>query len=75
MWRLALLWCLWVGSADAEEPLWSEGGRASAAAPSSNLQQFVKLAGVYKFDYRIAYLIPPAVMLAVSATLFRRRSG
>ncbi len=37
--------------------------------------QFVKLAGVYKFDYRIAYLIPPAVMLAVSAVLFRRRSG
>jgi lipopolysaccharide export system permease protein len=37
--------------------------------------QFVKLAGVYKFDYRIAYLIPPAVMLGVSAALFRRRSG
>jgi lipopolysaccharide export system permease protein len=37
--------------------------------------QFVKLAGVYKFDYRLAYLIPPAIMLAVSATLFRRRSG
>lgn len=37
--------------------------------------QFVKLAGVYKFDYRIAYLIPSAVMLAVSSVLFRRRSG
>jgi lipopolysaccharide export system permease protein len=37
--------------------------------------QFVKLAGVYKFDYRLAYLIPPTIMLAVSATLFRRRSG
>jgi len=37
--------------------------------------QFVKLAGVYKFDYRIAYLIPPALMLAVSFALFRRRSG
>ena len=37
--------------------------------------QFVKLAGVYKFDYRVAYLVPPAVMLAVSAVLFRRRSG
>ncbi|GAA4999488.1 LPS export ABC transporter permease LptG [Pseudoluteimonas lycopersici] len=37
--------------------------------------QFVKLAGVYKFDYRLAYLIPPAIMLGVSATLFRRRSG
>ena len=37
--------------------------------------QFVKLAGVYKFDYRIAYLIPPAVMLAMSSVLFRRRSG
>jgi lipopolysaccharide export system permease protein len=35
----------------------------------------VQLAGVYKFDYRIAYLIPSAVMLAVSAVLFRRRSG
>ncbi len=37
--------------------------------------QFVKLAGVYKFDYRIAYLVPPTVMLAVSSVLFRRRSG
>ncbi|MGN6513980.1 MAG: LPS export ABC transporter permease LptG [Lysobacteraceae bacterium] len=37
--------------------------------------QVVRLAGVYKFDYRIAYLIPSAVMLGVSAVLFRRRSG
>jgi lipopolysaccharide export system permease protein len=37
--------------------------------------QFVKLAGVYKFDYRIAYLVPPTVMLAVSSVLFRRRSS
>lgn len=37
--------------------------------------QFVKLAGVYRFDYRIAYLMPPLVMLGVSAYLFRRRSG
>jgi lipopolysaccharide export system permease protein len=37
--------------------------------------QFVKLAGVYKFDYRIAYLVPPALMLSVSFALFRRRSG
>jgi len=37
--------------------------------------QFVKLAGVYRFDYRIAYLMPPVVMLGVSAWLFRRRSG
>jgi lipopolysaccharide export system permease protein len=37
--------------------------------------QFVKLAGVYKFDYRLAYLIPSTVMLAFSAVLFRRRSG
>ena len=37
--------------------------------------QFVKLASVYRFDYRIAYLMPPMVMLAVSMWLFRRRSG
>jgi len=37
--------------------------------------QFVKLAGVYKFDYRVAYLIPPALMLGISSVLFRRRSG
>ena len=37
--------------------------------------QVVRLAGVYKFDYRIAYLIPSAVMLGVSTVLFRRRSG
>ena len=38
-------------------------------------EQFVKLASVYRFDYRIAFLVPPAVMLAISAFLFRRRSG
>lgn len=37
--------------------------------------QFVRLAGVYKFDFRLAYLVPPVLMLAVSAVLFRRRSG
>jgi lipopolysaccharide export system permease protein len=38
-------------------------------------KQFVQLAAVYRFDFRLAYLIPPAIMLAVSAYLFRRRSG
>jgi lipopolysaccharide export system permease protein len=37
--------------------------------------QFVRLAGVFKFDYRIAYVAPTLIMLAVSAALFRRRSG
>lgn len=37
--------------------------------------QFVKLAAVYRFDFRLAYVVPPAVLLAVSAWLFRRRSG
>ena len=37
--------------------------------------QVVKLAAVYRFDYRIAYLVPPTLMLAVSWFLFRRRSG
>lgn len=38
-------------------------------------KQAVQLAAVYKFDFRLAYLGPPAIMLAVSAWLFRRRSG
>ena len=37
--------------------------------------QFVRLAGVFKFDYRIAYLMPTLIMLAVSFVLFRKRSG
>lgn len=37
--------------------------------------QFVRMAGVFKFDFRIAYLLPPVLMLAASAVLFRRRSG
>ncbi|MET0814037.1 MAG: LptF/LptG family permease, partial [Pseudoxanthomonas sp.] len=36
---------------------------------------FSRLAGAFKFDYWIAYLLPPMVMLAVSAWLFRRRSS
>lgn len=34
-----------------------------------------RLAGAYKFDYRIAYVLPSVLMLGVSAYLFRRRSG
>lgn len=37
--------------------------------------QVVRLAAVYRFDYRLAYAIPPMLMLAVSWLLFRRRSG
>jgi lipopolysaccharide export system permease protein len=38
-------------------------------------QVFSRLAGIYHFDYRIAYALPPMIMLAASAILFRRRSG
>ena len=37
--------------------------------------QFVRMASVFRFDFRLAYLIPPVLMLGVSAVLFRRRSG
>jgi lipopolysaccharide export system permease protein len=37
--------------------------------------QFVKLAQVYKFDYRMAYLLPTLIMLGVSFFLFKKRSG
>ena len=36
---------------------------------------FGRMAGALKFDYRIAYALPPIVMLAVSGWLFRRRSS
>ena len=36
---------------------------------------FTQMAGVFRFDYRIAYLLPPLIMLGVSFALFRRRSG
>ena len=38
-------------------------------------QVFTRLAGIYHFDYRIAYAMPPLIMLAVSGFLFKRRSG
>lgn len=34
-----------------------------------------RLAGIYRFDYRIAYTLPPLIMLGVSSFLFKRRSG
>lgn len=34
-----------------------------------------QVAGVFRFDYRIAYTLPPLVMLAVSYLLFKRRSS
>ncbi|QDH71003.1 LPS export ABC transporter permease LptG [Marilutibacter alkalisoli] len=37
--------------------------------------QFVQLAKVLKFDFRIAYLLPTLIMVGVSVWLFRRRSG
>lgn len=38
-------------------------------------QVFTRLAGIYHFDYRIAYAMPPLIMLGVSGLLFKRRSG
>ena len=35
----------------------------------------VQMAGVFRFDYRIAYAMPPAIMLAISFWLFKRKSG
>lgn len=37
--------------------------------------QFVQLAKVLKFDFRLAYLLPIVIMAAASAWLFQRRSG
>ena len=37
--------------------------------------QFSRLAGAFKLDFRIAYLLPPVLMLGISAWLFRRRSS
>ena len=37
--------------------------------------QVAKLAAVYGFDYRIAYAVPPMLMIVTSWLLFRRRSG
>ena len=36
---------------------------------------FTQMAGVFHLDYRIAFALPPAIMLAVSVWLFKRRSG
>ena len=38
-------------------------------------QMSSKLAGIYRFDYRIAYALPPLIMLGVSGFLFTRKSG
>lgn len=37
--------------------------------------QFGRLAGAFRFDYRIAYALPPVLMLGISWLLFRRKSG
>ena len=37
--------------------------------------QFGRLAGAFRFDYRIAYALPPILMLGTSWWLFRRKSG
>ena len=37
--------------------------------------QFVRLAGAFHFDYRLAYALPPVLMLVISWSLFRRKSG
>lgn len=36
---------------------------------------FSKLAGIYRFDFRIAYALPPLIMLTISYLMFRRRSS
>ena len=36
---------------------------------------FGRMAGALRFDYRIAYALPPILMLAISGWLFRRKVG
>lgn len=36
---------------------------------------FTQVAGVFRIDFRIAYAMPPLIMLAVSYLMFRRRSS
>ena len=36
--------------------------------------QFVRLAGAFHLDYRLAYAMPPIILLGISAWMFRRRS-
>lgn len=36
---------------------------------------FGRLAGAFRFDYRLAYALPPILMLLISWLLFRRKSG
>jgi len=36
---------------------------------------FGRMAGALKFDYRIAYALPPILMLIISSWLSRRRVG
>lgn len=36
---------------------------------------FGRMAGALRFDYRIAYALPPLVMLAISGFIFRRKVG
>ena len=38
-------------------------------------EQVVRLAGVFKFDYRIAYLVPILAMVGLSVWLFKRRTA
>ena len=35
---------------------------------------FVRLAGAFRLDYRIAYAVPPLALLAISWVMFGRRS-
>lgn len=37
-------------------------------------RMFGQLAGIFHFDFRIAYAMPPAIMLGLSFLMFRRRS-
>ena len=36
---------------------------------------FSRFAAAFKLDFRLAYALPPVIMLAVSAWLFNRRSS
>lgn len=37
--------------------------------------QFVRLAGAFHLDYRLAYAMPPLILLGISTWMFRRRSS
>ena len=62
-------------SLSLRQPAGQPAAERSSTSEAAWQAQVVRLAGVFKFDYRVAYMLPILAMIGLSVWMFKRRTA